>query len=264
MPDRSLDETGERIFQILVTGDVGVDRADAHGRLDVERYFVVIVGNPDGEDRAVGERIPLGGAHLAVELQGVELAYVAYLLHLAAQKPIADVAHRILQHHAHQAGFALLEIAALGRTHVEKERNGIHALGCDGHLFFGIGVLTAAPAGFHHAALPIVVVIALKRIVALVEVALEILGAQGGRIDPYLVGVLQIVEPPVGGQRAAHGLDQVIFAAVALGFGRLHLHGARLGVGKHLGAVADAVLEHLARMVELRRERQGGCEGQYD
>ena len=71
------------------------------------------------------------------------------------------------------------------------------------------------------------------------------------------VDVDQIEEPPVGGQRAPLADDLVAGLPFELLLGGGNLHGADFGVGEHLGAVADAIVEHLAGVVELGGKGRG-------
>mgnify|MGYP005959572661 FL=1 len=165
---------------------------------------------------------------------------------------------RVLKHHLERRRLAGLEAVGVGSAHGEEERDGVHAFGRQRHGFLLIGFLAAAPAGEDLIVLPVVAVVALERIVAFVQVAFETYGALCLRVDPYRVDVFEVEEPAVGGQRAADALDLVVFAAGDFAVAGLDLHGADLGVREHLGLVAHAVEELLARMVELGREGQDG------
>ena len=112
----------------------------------------------------------------------------------------------------------------------------------------------------HLAVVPVVGVIALERVVALLDVTFETYRAQRLGADPYRVDVFEVEEPAVGGQRAADALDLVELPVVELHLGGLDLHGADFGIGEHLGLVADAVEKLLARVVELGCGRQRGGE----
>ena len=57
---RLFHQARHRVFKSLVARNVGVDAADLDRRFDVEGDFVVVVRNPDREDRAVGERVAFG------------------------------------------------------------------------------------------------------------------------------------------------------------------------------------------------------------
>ena len=112
----------------------------------------------------------------------------------------------------------------------------------------------------HLVVVPVVSVIALERVVALLEVAFETYRTQRLGADPHRVDIFEVEEPAVGGQRAADALDLVELAVVELHLARLDLDRSHFGVGEHLGLVADAVEKLLARVVELGCGRQCGGE----
>ena len=256
-------EARHRVFKPLVARNIGIDAAYADGRLDVKRDFVPVVGDPDREDRAVGERISLGGAQLAFELQGLEASHVANLLRFAAYVPVIQVPDRVLQYHLEGCGLTGFEILGIGRAHGEEKRDGIHAPRGQGHGFLLERPLAPPPPGMHLAVVPVVGVIALERVVALLDVTFETYRAQRLGADPYRVDVFEVEEPAVGGQRAADALDLVELPVVELHLGGLDLHGADFGIGEHLGLVAHAVEELFARMVELRGEGREDAEQEY-
>ena len=110
---------------------------------------------------------------------------------------------------------------------------------------------------------PVEDICAAEGVVTLVQVAVEAACAQRLRIDPYGVGVAHGEDPAEGGRGLPVAVDLVCGYAVKRGLGRLHHHLRNLGVGKESGAVAHAVVERLARNVELCRggcgQKQGGC-----
>ena len=174
-----------------------------------------------------------------------------------------QVADGVLQDHLKRRRLTDAEILRLGRPQVEEERDGVHALGRQGHLLLAEGVFAAPPAGVDGRVGPDVGVIALERVVALLDVTFETYRAQRLGADPYRVDVLQVEEPAVGGQRAPCAFDLVVGLAVGRIFRGLDLHGPDLRIGEHLGLVAHAVEELFARMVELRGEGREGAEQEY-
>ena len=151
----------------------------------------------------------------------------------------------------------------MGRPQVEEERDGVHALGRQGHLLLAEGVFAAPPAGVDGRVGPEVGVVTLEGVVAFADVALEAHGAQRRGVDPHGVDILQVEEPAVGGQRAPCAFDLVVGLAVGRIFRGLDLHGPDLRIGEHLGLVAHAVEELFARMVELRGEGREDAEQEY-
>ena len=173
------------------------------------------------------------------------------------------MADRILEHHLQHPGFAGLEILGRGRPQVVEERNGVHAFGREGQRAALLGILALVPARAHLAPLPVVVVGAGEGVVALADVALEADRPQRLRIDVHRVGVLEVEEPAVGRERTAQPHHLIIFPPLLLDLLGGHAHAAHLGVGEHLGLVAHPVVEHFARLVELREERRAAREGAY-
>ncbi len=244
----------QRIFQSFVARNVGLDAAYAHGRFDVERNFVLVVRNPDGENRPVRKRKLLRRAQFALETQRAETAHVADFLHFAAQITVVDAPDGVLQHHLQLGRLARLEIFGPRRPQREKERNGIHAFGRQFHLLVLFGSLAAAPAGVHPQAVPVVGVAALEGVVPLAQVALERNRPQLFGVDVHGIDVEQVVEPAVGGQRASRADHFVEFPAVDRRFFGNDIDRADLRVREHLGLVAHAVFEPFARVVELGEE----------
>lgn len=102
------------VFEPLVARNVGVDAADLDRRFDVEGYLVFVVRDPEREDRAVGERVALGGSELALELERAEAAHVADFLVLAPQVAVVETAYGVLEDHFERGGFADVEILGRG------------------------------------------------------------------------------------------------------------------------------------------------------
>ena len=103
------DFTAQRIFQSVISRNIGLNAADADRRFDVERNEVFVVRNPDRELRSVRKRVPFGGADLTGELQGAERTHTADFLGFTPQKAVPQMADRIFEEHFEHLRFSFLE-----------------------------------------------------------------------------------------------------------------------------------------------------------